>query len=262
MKLFPTSARLRDQVQSSGSTEEARSDDAHDTESSNKFYQRRRGIHLVEATSSKQRQLEAEERHRQGEEQHLEVIKATEQRKEELRRQIAVMKVVAEKPGGGVVLTAYAQAFWGQLFGEEIDEISIPTNFREVVDPHTHLQAFQAQMYISGGNNPFSCKLFPVTLQVVVMHWLAILLFRSIRSFNDLATSFISQFATNRIKRLEVADLFDIRKAKGEILNSYLARFNNATVWVINPDQKFFVKAFQKVLRINQFSDSLVLRRS
>ncbi|RDY09224.1 hypothetical protein CR513_06449, partial [Mucuna pruriens] len=37
---------------------------------------------------------------------------------------------------------------------------------------------------------------------------------RSIRSFNDLATSFFSQFTVNRIKRLEVVDLFDIRQAK------------------------------------------------
>ncbi|RDX74883.1 hypothetical protein CR513_45318, partial [Mucuna pruriens] len=89
---------------------------------------------------------------------------------------------------------------------EEIDGTRIPINFREVVvepfdgthDPHTHLQAFQTQMYISGGNDPLSCKRF----------W----------------------FAANRVKWLEVTDLFDIRQAKGETLKSYLAQFNNATV--------------------------------
>ncbi|RDX93068.1 hypothetical protein CR513_24711, partial [Mucuna pruriens] len=60
---------------------------------------------------------------------------------------------------------------------------------------------------------------------------------------------------------LEVGDLFDIRKAKDETLKSYLARFNNATVRVNDPDQKFFMKAFQKGLRVGQFSDSLALRR-
>ncbi|RDX92242.1 hypothetical protein CR513_25660, partial [Mucuna pruriens] len=53
---------------------------------------------------------------------------------------------------------------------------------------------------------------------------------RSIRSFNNLATSFVSQFTPNKVKRLEVVDLFDIRQAKGESLKNYLARFNNAIV--------------------------------
>ncbi|RDX65341.1 hypothetical protein CR513_56009, partial [Mucuna pruriens] len=144
-------------------------------------------------------------------------------------------------------------------------------------------------MYINRGNDPLSCKLFPGTLRGVAMHWLATLPSRSIRSFNDLAASFVSQFpgtlqgvamhwlatlpshsirsfndlafAANRAKRLEVDNLFDIRQAKGETLKSYVARFNNATVRVNDPDQKFFMKAFQKGLRVGSFSDSLALRR-
>ncbi|RDX69224.1 hypothetical protein CR513_51686, partial [Mucuna pruriens] len=108
-------------------------------------------------------------------------------------------------------------------------------------------------MYISGGNNSLSCKLFSDTLCGVAMHWIATLPTRSIRSFNDLAGSFV--------KRLEVADLFDIKQEKGESLKSYLARFNNATVRVNNLDHKFFVKAFKNGLRASQFSDALALRR-
>ncbi|RDY08998.1 hypothetical protein CR513_06708, partial [Mucuna pruriens] len=84
---------------------------------------------------------------------------------------------------------------------------------------------------------------------------------RTIRTFNDLASAFTSQFATNKTKQLEVADLFDIRQAKEESLKSYLARFNNATVRVNDPDPKFFIKAFQKGLRASPFSDSLALKR-
>ncbi|RDX74326.1 hypothetical protein CR513_45941, partial [Mucuna pruriens] len=76
---------------------------------------------------------------------------------------------------------------------------------------------------------------------------------RSIQTFSDLAGLFLSQFAANKIKRLEVADLFDIKQSRGESLKSYLARFNNATVRVDDPDQKFFVKAFQKGLRAGPF---------
>ncbi|RDY08606.1 hypothetical protein CR513_07151, partial [Mucuna pruriens] len=92
-------------------------------------------------------------------------------------------------------------------------------------------------MYISGGDDQLNCKLFPGTLQGMAMHWLATLPPRSIKTF------------ANKTKHLEVADLFCIKQTKGETLKSYLARFNNATVRVNNPDQKFFVKAFQKGLR-------------
>ncbi|RDX79754.1 hypothetical protein CR513_39796, partial [Mucuna pruriens] len=102
-------------------------------------------------------------------------------------------------------------------------------------------------MYISGGNDQLSCKLFPDTLRGVTMQWMAILPARS--------------FAVNKVKKLEVADLFDIKQGRGKNLKSYLARFNNATVRVDDLDQKFFVKAFQKGLRVGPFNDALALRR-
>ncbi|RDX74953.1 hypothetical protein CR513_45232, partial [Mucuna pruriens] len=51
------------------------------------------------------------------------------------------------------------------------------------------------------------------------------------------------------------------KQAKGESLKSYLARFNNTTVRVDDLDQKFFVKAFQKGLKVGPFSNALALRR-
>ncbi|RDX84699.1 hypothetical protein CR513_34211, partial [Mucuna pruriens] len=82
-------------------------------------------------------------------------------------------------------------------------------------------------MYISGGDDTINYKLFLGTLRSV-----EILLSRTIHTFYDLETVFASQFATNRAKRLEVDD----------------------------PNQKFFVKAFHKGLRVGQFNDSLALR--
>ncbi|RDX73408.1 hypothetical protein CR513_46993, partial [Mucuna pruriens] len=48
------------------------------------------------------------------------------------------------------------------------------------------------------------------TLKGVVMRWFLGLPPQSIHTFNNLTTTFVSQFATNREKRLEVTDLFDI----------------------------------------------------
>ncbi|RDX61807.1 hypothetical protein CR513_59925, partial [Mucuna pruriens] len=161
------------------------------------------------STEAEQRRVEAKERHRLAEECHLEAMRMAKRREEDLRRQIAAL----------------------QPFCEEIDETPIPPNFREVIvdpfdgtqDPYAHLQAFQTQMYINGGNDKLSCKLFPGTLRGVAMQWMATLSARSIRTFNDLASLFLSQFAANKIKRLEVADLFDIKQSRGESLKSYLA---------------------------------------
>ncbi|RDX87251.1 hypothetical protein CR513_31312, partial [Mucuna pruriens] len=87
-------------------------------------------------------------------------------------------------------------------------------------------------MYIGGGNDSLNYKLFPGTLRGVAMHWLA-----------TLPTCY-HPFAANKVKRLEVVDLFDLRQTKGESLKCYLARFNNATG-----------------LRTDQFNNALALRR-
>ncbi|RDX77060.1 hypothetical protein CR513_42877, partial [Mucuna pruriens] len=194
-------------------------------------------------------------------------MKAAENREEELRQQIAALRVAGEREEEPEEMVT--PPFWGQPFCKEIDKTAIPPNFREIIvepfdgsqDPHAHLQAFQTQIYISGGNDRLSCKLFPGTLRGVAMQWMSTLPPRSIQTFRDLAGFFLSQFAANKVKRLEVTDLFDVKQGEGESLKKYLARFNNATVRVDDPDQKFFVKAFQKGLRAGPFSDALALRK-
>ncbi|RDX86854.1 hypothetical protein CR513_31759, partial [Mucuna pruriens] len=215
-----------------------------------------------------QRQAEAEERHHHAEERHQQAMRMAELREEELRQQIAALKA-AGRPESVQKEDGRNQSFWGQPFSEEIDEAMIPPNFRELLiesfdgtqDPHAHLQAFQTQKYISGGSDRLNCKLFPGTLRGVAMQWMATLPPRSIHTFSDLARLFLSQFAANKAKKIEVADLFDIKQARGESLKDYLARFNTATVRVNDPDQKIFVKAFQKGLCVGPFSDALALRR-
>ncbi|RDX98176.1 hypothetical protein CR513_18946, partial [Mucuna pruriens] len=177
------------------------------------------------SAKARQRQMEVEERHRQVKERHLEA-----------------MRVVDEEIGRTLILANFRELVMKPFDGTQ--------------DPHTHLQAFQTQMYISRGNDFLSCKLFLGTLR-----GLATLPARTIRLFHNLAVLFVSQFAANKVKRLEMADLFDLSQTKGESLKSYLARFNNATVQVNNSDQKFFVKVIHKGLRVGQFSDALALRQ-
>ncbi|RDX86454.1 hypothetical protein CR513_32210, partial [Mucuna pruriens] len=65
-------------------------------------------------------------------------------------------------------------------------------------DPNIHLQAFQTQVYISGG----VCKLFPTTLRGVAMQWFVSLPPRTIHTFNDLTMIFVSQFAAKGLRGL------------------------------------------------------------
>ncbi|RDX93431.1 hypothetical protein CR513_24311, partial [Mucuna pruriens] len=217
-----------------------------------------RPVALLQVRSNEQSRLsaEAKERHCMVEECHLEAIRAVERREEELHQQISAVKARDEHEPN-LREESSAQSFWRQPFCEEVDETPIPPNFREVVmdpfdgtqDPYAHLQAFQTQMYISG------------TLRGVAMHWMTTLPTRSIRTFSDLVGLFLSQFVANKTKRMEVANLFVIKQSRGESLKNYLARFNNATVRVDDSDQKFFVKAFQKGLKVGPFSDALALQR-
>ncbi|RDX69610.1 hypothetical protein CR513_51257, partial [Mucuna pruriens] len=125
---------------------------------------------------------------------------------------------------------------WTLPFSEQIDNAPIPSQFRELT-------------YISGANNHLSCKLFPGTLRGVVMRWFPSLPPLSVTSFVSLVATFESQCATNKTKRLEVAKF-----SRTKTLKQYSACFNIAMVQVDDPDQKFFVKAFQKGVAMQWFS--------
>ncbi|RDX95130.1 hypothetical protein CR513_22389, partial [Mucuna pruriens] len=137
-----------------------------------------RTVAQLQARSDEHSRLsaEAETRHRLAEERHAEAMKMAEQREEKLKQQIASLKArnEQEQEMRGEHL---AQPLWRQPFCEEIDEARIPLHFREILvnpfdgtqDPHAHLQAFQTQMYISGGDDKLNCKLFPGTLRGVAL---------------------------------------------------------------------------------------------
>ncbi|RDX77434.1 hypothetical protein CR513_42449, partial [Mucuna pruriens] len=160
-------------------------------------------------------------------------------REEELRQQIAALKA-ANRPESTRKEDNSSQSFWGQPFLEEIDEAVVPANFRELL-----IESFDGTQY-------------PMPICKLSTHRCT-----SVEAATDSAATrlFLSQFAANKAKKLEVANLFHIKQASGESLKSFLARFNTATVRVNDPDQKFFVKAFQKGLRAGPFSDALALRR-
>ncbi|RDX80481.1 hypothetical protein CR513_38962, partial [Mucuna pruriens] len=173
------------------------------------------------------------------------------------------MRTHASQPSHSSQTTTFP-TFLGQPFSLEIDQVFIPLTSGSwwwTLLMELKTQTFTSRLSKpSGGNDAISYKLFPGTLKGVIMQWFAGLPPKIIHTFNNLEAVFVSQFIANCAKRLEGANLFDIWQAKGESLKKYLAGFNNATIQVNDPDQIFFVKAFQKGLRVEQFSDSLALR--
>ncbi|RDX98110.1 hypothetical protein CR513_19023, partial [Mucuna pruriens] len=131
-----------------------------------------------------------------------------------------------------------------QPFSEEIDGTPIPANFREVVN----LGPSYSPASLSD-TNIHQWRKQPPQLQIVPRYPT-----RSGYALVSHSPALLHQFAINIVKWLEVANLFDIRQAKGETLKSYLAQFNNITIRVNDLD-------YNPLERAGQFSDSMVLRR-
>jgi len=65
------------------------------------------------------------------------------------------------------------------------------------------------------------------------------------------------QFSASRHRKVSSNSLFNVHQGKSESLRSYLARFNECTIKVSNPNQELFVAAFQNGLRAGQFNELL-----
>lgn len=80
---------------------------------------------------------------------------------------------------------------------------------------------------------------------------------QSTNNFWELSSKFLAQFAANKGKRFMEDDMHDIKQEPGQTLKAYLARFNNGTVKVVDPDQRTFVSAFIKGIQSRAFNESL-----
>jgi len=65
------------------------------------------------------------------------------------------------------------------------------------------------------------------------------------------------QFSASRHRKVSSKNLFNVHQGQNESLLNYIARFNDSTIDVSNPNQELFVGAFQNGLRAGQFNESL-----
>jgi hypothetical protein len=113
-------------------------------------------------------------------------------------------------------------------------------------------------MVVVSAVDSLKCKLLAGTLTDAALRWYMNLPRFSIVSYQDMTRKLIQQFSASPHRKVPATSLFNVRQEQTESLRDYLARFNDITIKVINPNQEVFVGAFQNGLRAGLFNESLV----
>ncbi|XP_024632850.1 uncharacterized protein [Medicago truncatula] len=152
-----------------------------------------------------------------------------------------------------------------QPFSTEIWNAPVPDNFKPPHlptfngrgDPSEHVTVFNTRMSVYGVADSLKCKLLAGTFADAALRWCMSLPRFSIVGYQDMIKKFTQQFSGSRHRKVLSTSLFNIRQGPNESLREYLARFNDSTIKVSNPNQEVFVGAFQNGLRAGQFNESL-----
>jgi len=152
-----------------------------------------------------------------------------------------------------------------QPLSAEIWNAPIPDNFKPPHlptfdgrgDPMEHVTTFNNRMAVVGAADSLKCKLLAGTFNDAALRWYMNLPRFSIISYHDMIQKLSQQFSASRHRKVSSNNLFNVRQGQSESLRNYLARFNDSTIKVSNPNQELFVGAFQNGLRAGQFNESL-----
>ncbi|XP_039687900.1 uncharacterized protein [Medicago truncatula] len=152
-----------------------------------------------------------------------------------------------------------------QPFSAEIWNAPVPENFKPPHlptfngrgDPSEHVTVFNTRMSVYGVADSLKCKLLAGAFADAALRWYMSLPRFSIVGYQDMIKKFTQQFSGSRHRKVLSTSLFNVRQGPNESLKEYLARFNESTIKVSNPNQEVFVGAFQNGLRAGQFNESL-----
>lgn len=152
-----------------------------------------------------------------------------------------------------------------QPLSAEIWDAPVPENFKPPhlsvfdgkSDPMEHITTFNTRMAVVGAPDSLKCKLLTGTFSDAALRWYMNLPRFSILSYQDMTRKLTQQFSASRHRKVSATSLFNVRQGHNESLRDYLARFNDTTIKVTNPNQEVFVGAFQNGLRAGQFNESL-----
>nr|KYP55796.1 hypothetical protein KK1_002021 [Cajanus cajan] len=102
--------------------------------------------------------------------------------------------------------------------------------------PDGHLNAYLTHVTLLTEEDAALCRLFPTSLKGLALSWFIKPSPSSINSFEELASLFTVQFATNRPYQLTSLVLANIRQEKKESLRSFMDRFNKIAIEIKKPE--------------------------
>lgn len=111
-------------------------------------------------------------------------------------------------------------------------------------DPIEHVTSFNTRMAVLMAPDSLKCKLLVGTLTDATLRWYKNQPRFSIINYLDITKKLIHQFSSSCHRKISTTSLLNVRQKPNEYLQSYLARYNDATIKVVNPNQELFVGAF------------------
>ena len=131
-------------------------------------------------------------------------------------------------------------------FTNPIIEVPLPDKWKDFnrdrydgsTDLDEHMDAYTTHMSLYTSDDAVLCRVIPSSLKRATLSWFTKLPPNSIDSFATLVTKFETQFATSRSHNLTSIALVRIRQEKGELLRTFVDRFNKVamSIWNLSPD--------------------------
>ncbi|GMH01944.1 hypothetical protein Nepgr_003783 [Nepenthes gracilis] len=128
-------------------------------------------------------------------------------------------------------------------------------------DPMDHLNCFRTHLTLQGASEALMCQSFPVTLRGDALLWFHGLPPNSICSFDELADSFLSQFASSRREERQPWHLVRLRQRTDESLKRFLDRFITEARRIPHLSDELKLNAFVATLAAGDFFKHLSHQR-
>ncbi|XP_059437733.1 uncharacterized protein LOC132170676 [Corylus avellana] len=110
-------------------------------------------------------------------------------------------------------------------------------------DPSEHMESVRVHFSLHRFLDEIACRIFPLTLEGVAQDWFARFPAKSVDSFKELGSHFLSQFLATKKRRKNSACLLSLCQGKEESLKDFMHRFNKKKLLVDNPGDQTVLSA-------------------
>lgn len=124
------------------------------------------------------------------------------------------------------------------------------------INPYEHVCSINTHIAIIRMPDSLKYKILYGTFMEVALWWYMGIPCASIANYQELINKLVHQFTVIRHRKMSTTILFNIWQNTSESLRDYLARFNEATIRVIPPNQEMFVGELQNALKEGHFNKS------